>query len=118
MTATALDKLKEEASQPDLWSDQDRARAVSQAIARHSQAIGRVEELQSLIDDAEVLLDLAEEALRKRNAKEMKSLTRDEVRARAEQVLDRNPNLYEIARKRHQELEELRTALLGKDEGR
>ncbi|HEY7705526.1 MAG TPA: peptide chain release factor 2 [Acidimicrobiia bacterium] len=59
--AAALEKLKEEASQPDLWSDQARAKAVSQAIARHSQVIGRVDELQGLIDDAEVLLDLAEE---------------------------------------------------------
>lgn len=54
--------LREEASSPDLWNDPDKARMVSQRLARYESLFERVDGLAATIDDAEVLLELAEEA--------------------------------------------------------
>ena len=54
-----LVELREEASAPDLWDDQDRARKVTSRLARHEQTIKLVEDLESSISDVEVLLELA-----------------------------------------------------------
>jgi peptide chain release factor 2 len=57
-----LEELRERASAPDLWDDQDEARAVSQRLARYEGLFDMVSGLTSKIDDAEVLLELADEA--------------------------------------------------------
>jgi peptide chain release factor 2 len=57
-----LDALRERASAPDLWDDQDEARTVSQRLARYEGLFEMVRSLTSKIDDAEVLLELADEA--------------------------------------------------------
>ncbi len=57
-----LEELRERASAPDLWDDQDQARTVSQRLARYEGLFDMVGSLSSKIDDAEVLLELADEA--------------------------------------------------------
>jgi len=57
-----LAELRERASAPDLWDDQDEARTVSQRLARYEGLFDMVRELTAKIDDAEVLLELADEA--------------------------------------------------------
>jgi len=54
--------LRDRASAPDLWDDQDEARIVSQRLARYEGLFDMVRNLTSKIDDAEVLLELADEA--------------------------------------------------------
>ena len=60
--AAELEELRAKASSPDLWDDQDQARAVSQKLARHESIFEKVDGLDGKIEDAEVLLELAEEA--------------------------------------------------------
>lgn len=57
-----LDELREQASSADLWDDPDRARAVSQRLARYDGLFDRVDGLEQSIEDAEVLLELSAEA--------------------------------------------------------
>jgi peptide chain release factor 2 len=59
---TELAELREKASSPDLWNDQDEARSVSRRLARYESLFDMVGNLGSRIDDAEVLIELAEEA--------------------------------------------------------
>ncbi|MFZ0625453.1 MAG: peptide chain release factor 2 [Acidimicrobiia bacterium] len=59
---TELAELRERASSPDLWNDQDEARTVSQRLARYEGLFDMVGSLGSRIDDAEVLIELADEA--------------------------------------------------------
>ncbi len=56
-----LVELRKLASAPDLWNDQDRAREVTQKLARYEGIIENVAGLEGRIDDAEVLLELAAE---------------------------------------------------------
>jgi peptide chain release factor 2 len=57
-----LARLRERASAPDLWDNQDEARTVSRRLARYEGLFDMVSDLTSKIDDAEVLLELAAEA--------------------------------------------------------
>lgn len=57
-----LDELRAKAASPDLWDDQDEARAVSQRLARYESLFDMVNGLSTQIEDAEVLLELAAEA--------------------------------------------------------
>ncbi|MGH8948864.1 MAG: PCRF domain-containing protein, partial [Acidimicrobiia bacterium] len=57
-----LDELRERAQAPDLWDDQNEARAVSQRLARYEGLFEMVRSLTAKIDDAEVLLELSDEA--------------------------------------------------------
>ena len=57
-----LTALRERASAPDLWDNQDEARMVSQRLARYEGLFEMVSSLTAKIDDAEVLLELADEA--------------------------------------------------------
>lgn len=56
---TELVELREQASAPDLWDDQDRARQVTSRLARHEQIIQYVADLETSIEDVDVLLELA-----------------------------------------------------------
>ncbi|MGI9665518.1 MAG: peptide chain release factor 2 [Acidimicrobiia bacterium] len=56
---TELIALREQASAPDLWDNQDVARQVTSRLARHEQIIQYVQDLESSIEDVEVLLELA-----------------------------------------------------------
>lgn len=57
-----LEELRQRASAPDLWDDQDEARAVSRRLARYEGLFDMVRSLSAKIDDAEVLWELADEA--------------------------------------------------------
>ena len=57
-----LDDLRSQASSLDLWDDPDRARVVSQRLARYEALFDKVLGLDSKIEDAEVLIELADEA--------------------------------------------------------
>jgi len=54
-----LAELRELASAPDLWDNQDNARAVTSRLARHEQIIQYVVDLESSLDDIDVLLEMA-----------------------------------------------------------
>ena len=56
-----LVELRELASAPDLWNDQERALEVTRRLARHEQTIQQIDELDASLEDAEVLLELAAE---------------------------------------------------------
>jgi peptide chain release factor 2 len=56
-----LVELRERASAPDLWNDQERALEVTRRLARHEQTIQQVAGLDGSLEDAEVLLELAAE---------------------------------------------------------
>ena len=58
--AAELAELREAASDPDLWNDQERARAVTRRLAGHESVLGQVERLRGSLEDADVLLELAE----------------------------------------------------------
>jgi peptide chain release factor 2 len=66
-------ELQEQAAQPDLWSDQERAQRVTSRLSGAQAEIRRVEELRRRLDDAAVLHELAEG--------EDDAGTRDEVEA-------------------------------------
>ncbi len=57
----ALDELRKSVSVPDLWDDQNRARAVTRKLARYETTITRVDQLAAALDDAGVLLEMAQE---------------------------------------------------------
>ncbi|MEN8041642.1 MAG: peptide chain release factor 2 [Actinomycetota bacterium] len=54
-----LIELRKQASAPDLWDNQDNARAVTSRLARHEGTIKLVTDLEGSIDDVDVLLELA-----------------------------------------------------------
>ncbi|PRY01542.1 peptide chain release factor 2 [Allonocardiopsis opalescens] len=56
-----LDRLREEAADPALWEDQERAQAVTRKLSTVESEINRVGGLRSRIDDLGVLFQLAEE---------------------------------------------------------
>ena len=51
--------LREKASAPDLWNDQNNARAVTSRLAAHEGTIKLVTDLEASIEDVDVLLELA-----------------------------------------------------------
>jgi peptide chain release factor 2 len=57
-----LGELRDRASAPDLWDDQDEARSVGRRLARYEGLFDMVKSLTAKIDDAEVLLEMADEA--------------------------------------------------------
>jgi peptide chain release factor 2 len=56
---TELVDLRELASAPDLWNDQNNARAVTSRLARHEGTIKLVVDLEESIEDVDVLLEMA-----------------------------------------------------------
>ena len=68
-----LVELREQASAPDLWDDQDRARQITSRLARHEQTIQHVADLDTSIEDVGVLLDLAIEEGDKASIAEVES---------------------------------------------
>jgi peptide chain release factor 2 len=53
--------LEKQASDPDLWTDQTHAQAVTSQLATRQSEIRRLEELRRRMDDLPVMLELAEE---------------------------------------------------------
>ncbi|HEY2203272.1 MAG TPA: peptide chain release factor 2 [Pseudonocardia sp.] len=59
---TEVDKLSEEAGQPDLWNDQERAQQVTSRLSRAQAQLRHITEIRSRLDDLPVLYELADEA--------------------------------------------------------
>lgn len=59
--AKELDELREQAADPGLWDDQDRAKAVTTRLARVEGTIEHVSGLEAALEDAETLLELLKE---------------------------------------------------------
>jgi peptide chain release factor 2 len=57
---TELAGLEEQAAQPDLWSDQERATQVTSRLSQVQAELRRVEDLRRRLEDAGVLHELAE----------------------------------------------------------
>ncbi|CAB4858792.1 unannotated protein [freshwater metagenome] len=55
--------LSDQAADPNLWDDQDRARAVTTELGRAGVALEEFDGLGSQIDDGEVLIELARDSL-------------------------------------------------------
>ncbi|MDO5285719.1 MAG: peptide chain release factor 2 [Actinomycetia bacterium] len=53
--------LEQEASAPDLWSDQENAQRVTSRLSRAQAEVERVEGLRSRVDDLAVMVELAQE---------------------------------------------------------
>ncbi|WP_285578979.1 peptide chain release factor 2 [Actinoallomurus iriomotensis] len=56
-----IGELREQAADPDLWSDQERAQEVTRRLSYLEAELGKVEGLRGRLDDAGVLLELAAE---------------------------------------------------------
>ncbi|GAA4637324.1 peptide chain release factor 2 [Actinoallomurus vinaceus] len=56
-----IGELREQAADPDLWNDQDRAQQVTRKLSYLEGELGKVEGLRNRLDDATVLLELASE---------------------------------------------------------
>jgi peptide chain release factor 2 len=56
-----IDELEHQASDPDLWNDQEHAQKVTSQLSHAQAELRRVEELRSRLDDMTVLYELAEE---------------------------------------------------------
>jgi peptide chain release factor 2 len=65
--------LRDQASAPDLWNDQDNARAVTSRLARHEGTIKLVVDLEESIEDVDVLLEMATEEGDKESLAEVQS---------------------------------------------
>jgi peptide chain release factor 2 len=55
-----IEKLREEAADPGLWNDQERAQQVTRRLSNLEAELGRVEGLRRRLDDVAVLYELAE----------------------------------------------------------
>jgi len=53
--------LREQAADPDLWSDQDRAQQVTRRLAYLESELGRLENLRQRLEDTQVMFELADE---------------------------------------------------------
>ncbi|WP_305092106.1 peptide chain release factor 2 [Prescottella sp. R16] len=56
-----IDELEHQASDPELWNDQEHAQQVTSALSHAQSELRRVEELRARLDDMAVLYELAEE---------------------------------------------------------
>jgi peptide chain release factor 2 len=54
------DGLREQAADPNLWGDQDRAQAVTRRLSYLEGEIGRLDQLHRRLDDTRVMFELAE----------------------------------------------------------
>lgn len=52
-------ELEQQAQNPNLWEDQDKAQKVTSSLSRKQAQVKRIQDLNSRIDDLEVLIDLA-----------------------------------------------------------
>jgi peptide chain release factor 2 len=57
----SISELSEQASSPDLWSDQEKAQRVTSALSHAQAEVKRLKELRQRVDDLEVHFELADE---------------------------------------------------------
>ncbi len=54
------DKLSEQAADPGLWADQERAQAVTRRLSYLEGELGRLSQLHQRLDDTRVMFELAD----------------------------------------------------------
>src|SRR5580693_10276369 len=57
---TEAEGLREQAADPELWTDQDRAQKVTRRLSYLEAELARLTSLHQRLDDTQVLFDLAE----------------------------------------------------------
>ncbi len=72
-----LDALEQQASDPELWSDQDRAQQVTSELSRIRTDITRVEALRARLDDALAAVELDDPDLTAEAAESLPALKRE-----------------------------------------
>jgi peptide chain release factor 2 len=72
-----LDELEQQASDPDLWSDQTRAQVVTSKMSRVRGDINRVEGLRARLEDAEAAVDLEDADLLAEVERDLPKLRRE-----------------------------------------
>jgi peptide chain release factor 2 len=76
-----INGLREEAADPALWNDQDRAQSVTRRLSYLESELGRVEGLRGRLDDVQTLFELAEEMddadARQEALRDLESLVKD-----------------------------------------
>src|SRR6516162_5067337 len=79
--AREADGLKEQAADPNLWGDQERAQAVTRRLSYLEGEISRLDQLQRRLDDTRVMFELAEseddEPTREEAARELAALRKE-----------------------------------------
>jgi peptide chain release factor 2 len=75
------DGLREQAADPNLWGDQDRAQAVTRRLSYLEGEIGRLDQLHRRLDDTRVMFELAEsendEPMREDAVRELAALRKE-----------------------------------------
>jgi peptide chain release factor 2 len=75
------DKLREQAADPGLWDDQERAQAVTRRLSYLEGELGRLEGLHSRLDDTTVMFELAasenDEPTRQEGLRELAALRKE-----------------------------------------
>jgi len=72
-----LEQLEQDAADPDLWNDQDRAQQVTSRMSHLRTDITRVETLRSRIEDIQAAVDLEDPALLEEAAGDIPQLTKE-----------------------------------------
>src|SRR5437588_10535242 len=81
-----LAELENEAADPELWNDQERAQRVTSRMSHLRSDLNRVEALRSRLDDAQAAVELDDAALDEEAAGDLPSL-RSDVEALAVRTL-------------------------------
>ena len=75
------DKLSEQAADPGLWADQERAQAVTRRLSYLEGELGRLSQLHQRLDDTRVMFELAEreddEPTRQEAARDLAALRKE-----------------------------------------
>src|SRR5262249_48912531 len=73
--------LREQAADPNLWGDQERAQAVTRRLSYLEGELGRLDQLRRRLDDARVGFELADsegdESMREEAARELSALRKE-----------------------------------------
>jgi peptide chain release factor 2 len=72
-----LAALEDEAADPELWNDQERAQSVTSRMSHLRSDLGRVEALRARLDDIQAALDLDDAALLEEAAVDLPSVAAD-----------------------------------------
>jgi len=79
--AREADGLREQAADPNLWGDQERAQAVTRRLSYLEGELGRLDQLRRRLDDARVGFELADsegdESMREEAARELSALRKE-----------------------------------------
>jgi peptide chain release factor 2 len=81
---TEVEQLSEQAGQPDLWNDQERAQEVTSRLSRAQAQLRHVTDIRRRLDDLPVLYELAEETEGAEGAQALADADAERVRLRGD----------------------------------